>query len=372
VGLEGRDLGFNAAPDSGAGWMGGVGGFRVAGEAWGRPLVSLERPAPLLGAVFVGVVDRGTNVLQVRPTTLCPLSCVFCSVDAGPGSRWRASEYQVGDPSWLAEWAGRVAEYKGGGVEALIDGVGDPFAYPRLVELVASLKGRPGIRWVAVETHGWALTRGLVRRLEEAGLDRVNLSIDTLDPEKARRLTGTPWYDVRRVAEVAEFIARETSIDLHVTPVWLPGLNDRDVVEVVRWAYRIGAGKRWPPATIQKYLHHRHGRRPPGVREMPWRTFWARLRKIERETGLRLTWTMEEWGMKPAPRIPTPLRRGQTVRLQVAAPGWLRGTLTTVTLDMERLVTLKLPRGAPRPSPGEVVKARITSDKDGILLAEPL
>jgi uncharacterized Fe-S cluster-containing radical SAM superfamily enzyme len=348
----------------------GADGFRVASRVWGRPLVSMARPAPLMGAVFIGVIDRGTNVLQVRPTTLCPLSCIFCSVDAGPASRRRTAEFTVAEPSWLAEWASRAASVKGGPVEALIDGVGDPFAYPRLAELVRELKAR-GVRWVAVETHGWRLSERIIRELEEAGLDRVNLSIDTLDPEKARALTGTPWYDVGRVARMAEFIARETSIDLHVTPVWVPGLNDRDVVEVVRWAYRIGAGKRWPPATIQKYLEHRHGRRPRGVREPSWRLFWAFLRRIEMETGLRVTWSMEEWGMKPAPRLEPPVRAGQRVRLRVAAPGWMRGTLTAVTLDGSWLATLRIPRRHPPPPPGSIVYSRIVSDKDGILLAEP-
>ncbi len=347
-------------------------GFSISGQVWSRPLVSLTKPAPLAGAVFVGVIDRGTNVLQVRPTTLCPLSCVFCSVDAGPRSRWRTAEFQVASPSWLAEWASRTALEKGVWVEALIDGVGDPFAYSRLVDLVRELKSRPGIRWVAVETHGWRLSERLIRRLEEAGLDRVNLSIDSLNLEKARRLTGTPWYDVLRVARLAEFIARETSVDLHVTPVWVPGLNDDDIVEIVRWAYRIGAGKRWPPVTVQKFLEHRHGRRPRGVREMAWKTFWARLRELERRTGLRVTWTMEEWGMRPAPRAPMPLRAGQRVRLLVVAPGWIRGTLTAVTLDGSRLVTLRALRGVRPAERGEIVAARIVSDKDGILIAEPL
>ncbi|MCE4627148.1 MAG: radical SAM protein, partial [Desulfurococcales archaeon] len=51
---------------------------------WKRLLVNIEEPLPLVGTVFIGVIDRGTNVLQVRPTTLCPLNCIFCSVDAGP------------------------------------------------------------------------------------------------------------------------------------------------------------------------------------------------------------------------------------------------------------------------------------------------
>jgi len=347
-------------------------GFHARGTIWGRPLISLGKPAPLLGAVFIGVIDRGTNVIQVRPTTLCPLNCIFCSVDAGPRSRWRQAEFYVESPSWLAEWASMVASLKGTQVEALIDGVGDPLAYPRLVELVARLKSSPGVGWVAVETHGWSLNPRVIRMLEEAGLDRVNLSIDTLNPEKARMLSGSPWYDVGHVARMAEFIVRETSIDLHVTPVWVPGLNDEDVIEVVKWAYKIGAGKRWPPATIQKYERHRYGRRLPGVREVGWSEFWRRLKEIEQRTGLRVTWTMDEWGMRRTPRIPEPLRKGSRVRVEIVSPALFRGFHLAVTLDMKRLVTVRNSSPPGKLVPGATIQVRIIRDRDGIYLAEPL
>ena len=342
-------------------------GLRPLPRPWGRALLQVASPMPLIGHIAFGVIDRGTNVLQVRPTTLCPLSCVFCSVDAGPASRTRQAEYMV-EPGWLAAWVEEAAREKGVPVEALIDGVGEPLTYPHIVELVRLLKSSGVVRSVAAETHGATLTRRLVDRLEEAGLDRINLSIDTLDPEKARQLTDTPWYDVERVKKLAEYIARETSIDLHVTPVWLPGVNDRDVVEVVEWAYRIGAGKRWPPATVQKYVAHRRGRKPRGVREPTWEEYWRWLRRIEEQTGRRLTWTMEEWGMRPAPRLRNPLPRGTRVTLQVAGPGWQRGELLAVAPRQRRVVTLL---SAPWARPGQLVPAKITHDKDGILIARP-
>jgi len=347
---------------------GGTRGLRLWGRVWGRPVYYVEAPTPLLGVIQFGVIDRGTNVLQVRPTTICPLSCIFCSVDAGPRSRWRQAEYIV-DPLWLAEWVKRVAREKGVHVEALIDGVGDPFTYPWLPKLVRLLKESGLVRSVAAETHGETLTIDLVRRLEDAGLDRINLSIESLDREKARMLAGTPWYDVERVVRIAEYIARETSIDLHVTPVWIPGLNEDDIPKIVEWAYRIGAGKRWPPVTVQKYVRHRFGRHPPGVREMGWGEFWRRLRELEKKLGLRVTWTMEEWGMTYAPRITHPLKAGSRVKLVVIGPGWLKGELLASTLDNSRLVTLVGGRGL---EPGDIVLARIVRDKDGIFIAKPV
>ena len=343
--------------------------FRVAGSVWGRSIVHISRPAPLMGTVFIGVIDRGTNVLQVRPTTLCNLSCIFCSVDAGPRSRWRQAEFVIMDPEWLTAWVEEIARYKGVRVEALIDGVGDPTTYPMLTRLIRLLKQSPMVESVALETHGQSLDERVVREWERAGLDRVNLSIETLDPAKARRLAGTPWYDVERVKRVAEFIARETRIDLHVTPVWLPGVNDEDIPLIVKWALEIGAGKRWPPVTVQKYLEHKHGRRPPGVREVSWRLFWRKVREWSRILGVNLAPSMEEWGMRRARKVPEIYRVGEIVEVEVVAPGWLRGEALGVTLDGKRMVTLVGLRGA---SIGARLEARIVSNKDNIYVARPL
>ncbi|HDD34251.1 MAG TPA: radical SAM protein, partial [Thermofilaceae archaeon] len=55
-----------------------------------RAVFRVGPPIPLIGHLAFGIVDRGTNLLQIRPTSSCPLSCVFCSVDAGPASKRRA------------------------------------------------------------------------------------------------------------------------------------------------------------------------------------------------------------------------------------------------------------------------------------------
>ncbi len=166
----------------------------------------------------------------------------------------------------------------------------------------------------------------------------------------------------------AEYIARDTSIDLHVTPVWLPGVNDRDVIDVIKWALRIGAGKRWPPATIQKYIRHRYGRNPRGVRELSWAEFWRMIDKLSSEVGVRLRQTMEEWGMRYTPRVDSGFREGDIVKLYVSAPGWLRNEVLAVTLDRRWLVTVVSSRGI---RVGDIVLARLVRVKDNILVAKP-
>ena len=336
-------------------------------KVWGRKVYLIDEPIPLIGHIAFGVIDRGTNVLQVRPTTLCNLSCIFCSVDAGPQSRWRQAEYIV-NYKWLAHWVEMTAREKGITVEALIDGVGDPLTYPWLVKLIEEIKKRGVAHSIALETHAATLTRQLVHKLEEAGLDRINLSIETLKPDKAKMLTATKWYNLKRVVEIAEYIAKETSIDLHVTPVWLPGINDDDIPELVEWAYRIGAGKKWPPVTIQKYVKHKYGRHPKDVREVSWNEYWSWIKTLEKRLSKRITWSMEDWGMRRAKRIKKRLRRGEAARALILGPGWLKRERLAVVPSAKRVVTVV---GYAKEVDGEVF-VRITRDKDEIYIARYL
>lgn len=63
---------------------------------------------PLLGYNAFGLIDRGTNLIQVRGVSGCNLSCVFCSVDEGPYSRTRKLDYVV-DIDYLMKWFDEVA-----------------------------------------------------------------------------------------------------------------------------------------------------------------------------------------------------------------------------------------------------------------------
>ncbi len=329
----------------------------------GRIVYRVLRDTPMIGYIAFGIIDRGTNVLQVRPTTICPLNCIFCSVDAGPFSRNRWAEYIV-DPEPLLETIEYIVGVKGCGIELLIDTIGDPLTYPHLIDFISRAKLIDGISSVALETHGALLSYSLVDKLEKAGLDRINLSIETLDPFKARFLQGVKWFNVERVLEVARYVVENTRIDLHVTPVWIPGVNDRDVIEVVEWAIGIGAGKKWPPVTIQKYVVHKYGRRVRGVRPWSWRFFWRKLRELEEKLGYRLHWSMEEWGMRYARRVPIHVGVGDIVRVEVIGRGWIRGEYLGVVRDKNIVVGVSGFHG----KIGSIILARVVEKKDSLVL----
>jgi uncharacterized Fe-S cluster-containing radical SAM superfamily enzyme len=334
-----------------------------------RVTVRVREPFPLVGTVAFGIIDRGTNVLQVRVTSVCSLCCAFCSVDAGPCSKGRWADFVVEDLEWLEAWVSDFVKFKGVPVEVLLDGVGDPLEHPEIAEVVRRMKSVEGVKSVALETHGFRLTEELAFELAEAGLDRINLSLESLDPAKAKWLAGRKEYDVLRVKEVVEKLVRETSVDVHVTPVLLPGINDEDVKEIILWAKDVGFGKRWPPFTVQKYVRHKHGRKLKGVREMSWEEFWNYLRRLEEELGVRLRWSMEEWGMMKAKKLPEVYKLNERVKVEVVSRGLFRGEWLAVPLP-RRDVVMTLVR-APGAEVGKRLNVRVRQNKDNIYLVSP-
>lgn len=333
----------------------------------GRLIYRVPRYTPAHGYIAFGVIDRGTNVVQARPTTICPQNCIFCSVDAGLRSKNRWAEF-ITEPELVIKGVRQAVEVKDCSIEVLLDTIGDVLTYSNLIDLVRDLKKTNGVKSVALETHGLLLSRKLIDKLAEAGLDRVNLSIETLNPEKAKYLYGTPIYDVKRIIEVVEYTVKETTIDVHVTPLWLPNINDRDIVDVINWALRIGAGKKWPPVTVQKFIKHKYGR-GKHLKSVSWSEFWNFIEKLERVLGIRLRWSMSEWNMHYTKRIPSRLSRGDIVEVKILSRGWLRGEYLGLYKDVLVAVT---PIKGIKVNLGSLYLVEVVNAKDGLYIAKIL
>lgn len=329
-------------------------------------LFAVPPDLPLLGSVYFGLIDRGTNVIQVRPSTACPLNCVFCSTDAGPCSRRRMAEYTVG-LEHMMEWFRALAAFKGSGVEAHIDTVGDPLTYPRLLDLVSALSGDRNVAVVSLQTHGHLLNEQMLDGLSEAGLGRINLSIDSTDPLLAKSLAGTESYDLPRMVRMAEYAVKETKMDLLLAPVWVHPLNDGEIDRLAKLARDLGAGKKWPAIGIQKCEFHRTGRRTKQMRQMSWYDFFRGLREREARLGIKLVLTPSDFGMRRARGVTVPFSLGEKVGARVAGPGWLHGESLAVTRDGRWSITVV---GGELPV-GEDVRVRLLRTKDGILVGRP-
>jgi uncharacterized Fe-S cluster-containing radical SAM superfamily enzyme len=286
--------------------------------------VTRDTGIPLVGCIYFGLIDRGSNLLQIRPSCGCNLNCPFCSVDAGPHSRTRITDYEV-ELDYLLEAVEEIAHFKGPGVECHIDSPGEPMLYPQIEDLVRSLKSIDEVSVVSMQSNGTLLDEKRIAALEGAGLDRINLSIHALAPELARTMAGVPWFDIESIKESSRRIV-ESKIDLMIAPVYVPGLNDVEIPKLIEFAKQIGAGKRWPPLGIQKYEHYRLGRSPGKVKAENWWRFYNRsMREWEKQFSMKLILRAKDFGIEKRPTIPTVFEKNEKTWVEIKAPGWVMG-----------------------------------------------
>lgn len=124
---------------------------------------------------------------------------------------------------------------------------GEPLLRKGVPTLVARLKALPGIREVVMTTNG-ILLDAFASKLKMAGLDRLNVSLDTLDSENFKRITGLD--KLPEVLEGIEAARRENLRPLKLNMVLMKGVNNHEVPAMVRFAIEKGLHLRfieWMP-----------------------------------------------------------------------------------------------------------------------------
>lgn len=108
---------------------------------------------------------------------------------------------------------------------------GEPTVRAHVVDIVRGIASTPGIRSVSMTTNGLLLPK-LAEPLAEAGLQRVNISIDTLNPEKFQRLTR--WGKLEDVWDGIIAAERAGLTPVKINAVVVKGYNESDVVDLAR------------------------------------------------------------------------------------------------------------------------------------------
>ncbi len=193
--------------------------------------------------------------LRLSLTDRCNFRCSYCSV----------SEYE--DPSAVltrAEVAHLVAIFARLGVRRVRLTGGEPTLRSDVVAIAGDVRQTPGIEEVAITTNGHRL-RELARPLREAGVGCVNVSLDTLRPERLLALSGR-GARLGDVLDGAEAAAAAGFDHLKVNCVVVSGVNEDELGNLVRFAWARGATPRFielmpfgrgvpvPIATVKRLL----------------------------------------------------------------------------------------------------------------------
>ena len=176
--------------------------------------------------------DFGRRVRYVRisVTDRCDFRCVYCMSE----EMTFLPRAQVLTLEELALVARAFVEL---GVEKVRLTGGEPLVRRDIDTLVEQVGALPGLRDFAMTTNGAGLGKH-AERLRQAGLKRLNISLDSLDPERFRALTRTG--DLERVIDGIR-AAREAGFErIKLNAVILKGRNDDEVLDLVDFARREG------------------------------------------------------------------------------------------------------------------------------------
>ena len=183
---------------------------------------------------------REITYLRVSVTDRCNLRCIYCM--PADGVPWRPHDEILSyeEIVRIVRVAARI------GIRKVRLTGGEPLVREGIVSLVEELRKIPGIAELVMTTNGTLLTR-YARDLARAGLDRVNVSLDTLRPERFREIT--------RLGDLADALdgigaAQEAGLDpIKLNAVVMRGINDDEVADLAAMS-RKGFGVRfieWMP-----------------------------------------------------------------------------------------------------------------------------
>ena len=172
-------------------------------------------------------IDRfGRNIhyLRISLTDHCNLRCVYCMPE---DQTFRPNADLMQDDEILL----LTRLFASLGFDKIRLTGGEPTVRAHIVDIVRGIAHTDGIRSVSLTTNGVLLAK-LAGPLADAGLQRVNISIDTLNPEKFKRLTRWGKLDDVWNGILAAEAAGLTPVKLNAVVV--RGYNEEDVVDLAR------------------------------------------------------------------------------------------------------------------------------------------
>ena len=174
---------------------------------------------------------REVNYLRISVTDLCNLRCVYCMPKNGVE---KFSHSQIITPE-------RIKEVVEAGVKLGINKIrltgGEPLVRKGFIDIVRLIKSVKGVKEICVTTNGITLKEH-AKVLYEAGVDRLNISLDTLDETKYQRITrGGQLNDVVEGIKEAKKVGFK---NIKVNCVLIGSFNDDEIVKFAAFSKDFG------------------------------------------------------------------------------------------------------------------------------------
>ncbi len=195
------------------------------------PTLNLDRPAGSLPPL-IDPFARIITYLRVSVTDRCDFRCVYCMSE-------HMSFLPKADLLTLEELDRLCSAFVARGVRKLRLTGGEPLVRRGIMTLVESLSRHlktGALDELTLTTNGSQLTR-FAPELAAHGVKRINVSIDTLDPDKFRAITR--WGEVDKVLAGID-AAQAAGLKVKINAVALKGVNEDELGDLVAWAHGRG------------------------------------------------------------------------------------------------------------------------------------
>lgn len=186
--------------------------------------------APTIGPL-IDSFGRVHSDLRISVTDRCNIRCFYCMPEEG------AEFAPIAKLLTFPQIIRFVAAALPLGVRKIRLTGGEPLLRPNLSELIASLTELHGINDLALTTNAVLLAKQ-ARHLYDAGLRRLNIHLDTLDPERFRTITRRD--DLAHVRQGIDTALQLGFTTIKLNAVAVKGLNEPDVVSLVRFGREHG------------------------------------------------------------------------------------------------------------------------------------
>ena len=175
---------------------------------------------------------RNIDYLRVSVTPYCNLRCIYCAPAVPDQPGWVPEDACHRPVSYLgaAEIASIIAAMAEHGIKKVRLTGGEPLLRPDILEIIAAAARCPGIEDLAMTTNGIGLAEQAAQ-LKAAGLKRVNVSIDSMDPVNFTAITG--GGNLGRVIAGIQAALEAGLSPVKLNVVVMKGLNDGEIDDFI-------------------------------------------------------------------------------------------------------------------------------------------
>ena len=181
------------------------------------------------GDFMMDSFGRNINKLRVSVTEICDLACLYCISENG----LHKEHSQRLSMQQLLDLVGLLAQHAG--IEKVRITGGEPLVYPFITQFIEGILEK-GIRNIGITSNGQLLKK-YAKSLKNAGVEHMNISLDSLDPENFRHLARRGTLE-KTLAGIEE--ALQVGMRIKLNTVVMKGKNDHEIVDILEFAMTSG------------------------------------------------------------------------------------------------------------------------------------